>query len=214
MLIKDIMTKNPICVEEGTSVSEAKDIMEKRNISKLPVVNSSKKLVGIVTKKDIVKASPSDATTLDRYEIEALLSKLTCSKIMTKKVVTVDEKEVVEEAARILVDQKIGCLPVMSGSVIVGIVTESDLFALFTNMFGARYNGVRANFTSEDQPGMLADIFAKIAKENGNLVSVITRESEVSGTRRVTIKVTDIAEDKLSKILADSKANVLDIRVI
>lgn len=214
MLIKDIMTKNPICVEEGTSISEAKAIMDGRNISKLPVLNSSKKLIGIITKKDIVKASPSDATTLDKYEIEALLGKLTCGKIMTKKVVTVDESEVVEEAARILVDQKIGCLPVVNGDIVVGIVTESDLFALFTNMFGARYQGVRANFVMTDQPGVLVGVLNKIADAKGNLVSVITRESEVAGTRRVTIKVTGIDIKKIEKILVDASANVMDVRVI
>jgi len=214
MLIKDIMTKNPICVEEGTSISEAKAIMDGRNISKLPVLNSSKKLIGIITKKDIVKASPSDATTLDKYEIEALLGKLTCGKIMTKKVVTVDESEVVEEAARILVDQKIGCLPVVKDDIVVGIVTESDLFALFTNMFGARYQGVRANFVMPDQPGVLVGVLNKIADEKGNLVSVITRESEIAGTRRVTIKVTGIDIKKIEKILVDASANVMDVRVI
>ena len=85
MIIRTVMTKNPICVMENTSVTEAKQIMNDNKISKLPVLNSSKKLVGIITKNDIAKVSPSEATTLDMYEISSLLAKLTCAKFMTKK---------------------------------------------------------------------------------------------------------------------------------
>ena len=73
MIIKDVMTRNPICVEVDTSIVKAKEILNKNNFSKLPVVDKQKKLVGIITKNDISKVSPSDATTLDKYEISALL---------------------------------------------------------------------------------------------------------------------------------------------
>jgi len=214
MIIKDVMTKNPVCVEESTSIVVAKDLMAKNNFGKLPVLNKQKKLVGILTKNDISKASPSDATTLDKYEINALLDKLTCGKCMTKGVVTVSEDEVIEEAARIMIDKEIGCVPVVKDDIVVGIVTESDLFAMFTNMFGARYKGVRANFQMADKPGSLASIFAKLAEAGGNLVSVITRESEVEGNRRVTIKVTDIELDAVKNFLEGCGATIIDIRVV
>ena len=214
MIIKDVMTKNPVCVDENTPITEAKQMMLKNGFGKLPVLNSSKKLVGIVTKNDIAKASPSEATTLDMYEISYLLSKLTCGKCMTKKVLTVSENEVVEEAAKIMIDNEIGCVPVVENDVVVGIVTESDLFQLFTNMFGARYKGVRANFYMQDKPGQLAGFAAKVAEAKGNLIAIVTRESEKTGTRRVTVKVTDISLDAMKSILSESGAELIDIRMM
>jgi len=214
MIINDVMTKNPVCVDEGTSIVKAKELMLKNGFGKLPVLDKNKKLVGIITKNDITKASPSDATTLDKYEINALLDKLTCGKCMTKNVVTVSEDEVVEEAARIMVDEQIGCVPVLKDDVVVGIVTESDLFALFTNMFGARYKGVRVNFQMADKPGSLDSIFAKLAADGGNLVSVVTRESEIAGNRRVTIKVTDVEESKVKDYVEGCGGTIIDIRVV
>ena len=133
MIVKDVMTKNLIFVYPETSITEAKAIMTKKNISKLPVLDKNNQLVGLITKNDMAKAGPSDATSLDMFEIGYLLSKLTVEKFMTKKVVTVSEDEVVEEAARIMVDNEIGCVPVMKNDLVVGIVTESDLFHLFTD---------------------------------------------------------------------------------
>lgn len=214
MIIKDVMTKDPICVEEGISVVKAKEIMVQHNFGKLPVIDKQKKLVGIITKNDIAKVSPSNATTLDKYEIAALLDKLTCGKCMTKKVVTVTEDDVIEEVAKIMIDNEIGCVPVLKDDVVIGIVTESDLFAMFTNMFGARYKGVRANFQMADKPGSLAALFAKLGEAGGNIVSVITRESEIEGNRRVTIKVTDIGEASVKSFIEDCGATIIDIRVV
>ena len=117
MIISTVMTKDPVCVFDDTSVTEAKQIMNQNNFSKLPVLNHSKKLVGIITKNDIAKASPSAATSLDMYEISYLLSKLTCGKCMTKDVVTISEDTVVEEAAKIMIDTNIGCVPVVKNGI-------------------------------------------------------------------------------------------------
>ena len=186
----------------------------KKNISKLPVMDKEDKLVGIITKNDLAKAGPSQATTLDMYEIGYLLSKLTVEKIMTKKVKSVSETEVVEEAARIMVDNQIGCLPVMQDDIMVGIVTESDLFHLFTDMFGARHSGVRATVNTDDKPGQLAKIAVKIAELKGNIVSVVTRECQDPGNRRITIKTTGITIKQMESILAECNNEVEDIRVI
>ncbi|MCR4953504.1 MAG: CBS and ACT domain-containing protein [Treponema sp.] len=212
MIIRDVMTKNPICVTEATSVTEAKRIMTENKISKLPVLNSSKKLVGIITKNDIVKVSPSEATTLDMYEISSLLNKLTCQKFMTKKVVTVGEDEIVEQAARIMDDNNIGCLPVVKDDIVVGIVTESDLFELFVQMFGARESGVRANVVFEDKPGILAKVMSAFAEKNGNIISVVTRESKDAGKRRVTIKVDGVDLGTVKQILEASGGQIIDVR--
>ncbi|MDR1277478.1 MAG: CBS domain-containing protein, partial [Treponema sp.] len=98
MIISRVMTKNPIFVHPDMPVTEARSLMEREQIGHLPVLDKNNRLAGIVTKKDLLKAGPSPATSLDMYEISYLLSKLKVEKIMEKKVITVDENEVVEEA--------------------------------------------------------------------------------------------------------------------
>ena len=113
-----------------------------------------------------------------------------------------------------MIDNEIGCVPVVENDVVVGIVTESDLFQLFTNMFGARYSGVRANFYMQDKPGQLALFTSKLAEAKGNVIAIVTRESEKAGTKRITVKASDISLDAMKSILSDSGAELIDIRMI
>ena len=211
MLVKNVMTKNPITILPDASVTEARAIMNKNNIGKLPVVDKNFKLVGMLTKNDLAKASPSQATTLDMYEISYLLSKLNVEKIMVKDVVTVQDTEVVENAAKLMLDHGIGCVPVLSGDLVVGILTESDLFSLFTEMFGASRSGIRMIFSLDDKPGQLAKIVDEIADKNGHLVSLVTRELKDSTLRRVTMKVSGVTKAQIEEILAKVGVKVDDI---
>ncbi|MBQ1948561.1 MAG: CBS domain-containing protein [Treponema sp.] len=213
MLVKNVMTKNPVTISPECSVTEARALMNKNNIGKLPVVDKNFKLVGMVTKNDLAKSAPSQATTLDMYEISYLLSKLTVEKIMVRDVVTVPDTEVVENAAKVMLEKGIGCVPVMSGDLVVGILTESDLFSLFTEMFGATRSGVRVVFSLDDKPGQLAKIVDEIAKKNGNLVSLVTRELKDSSLRRVTMKVSGISKEQIEEILSKLDVKAADIRV-
>lgn len=214
MIIKSVMTRDVITVEPTTSVTTAKAIMAEKGINKLPVLDGSMRLVGIITKNDITKALPSEATTLDMYELGYLLTKLTCEKFMSKKVITISEDTVVEEAAKLMVDNNVGCIPVLKDDVLVGIVTESDLFSLFTDMFSARSEGVRAVISQSDKPGELAKIITRIAEINGNVVALVTRETKDEGQRRTTIKITGITEDQIKSILSDVGAQVIDVRTV
>ena len=214
MTVKEVMTKNPVCITETTSVTEAKQIMNLKKINKLPVLNGSKKLVGIITKNDISKVSPSEATTLDVYEISSLLARLTCGKFMTKNVVTVEENEVVEAAAKLMAEKGIGCLPVMKDGIVTGIITESDLFNLFVSMFDSGESGVRVDFGMDDKPGEINKIISGIAAVNGNLVSVVTHESPRANRRRTTIKVSGAALEKIREIVEKSGAEIFDIRQV
>ncbi len=212
MLVKNVMTKNPITIAPENSITEAKALMTKKNIGKLPVVDKNNNLVGILTKKDLAKAAPSDATTLDMFEIGYLLSKIKVEKVMTRNVVSVPDSEVVENAAKLMVDNGIGCVPVMSGECLVGIITESDLFQLFTDMFGSREPGVRFIITLDDTPGQLAKIVNEIVKLNGNLISLVTREMKEAGKRRLTVKVAGITEAQVKEILEKLNIVIDDIR--
>lgn len=214
MIVSKVMTKKPQFVRPQTSVNDVKELMTKAKIGKLPVLDDKDRLVGIITKKDLVQSSPSSSTTLDMYEISYLLSKLKAEKIMTKSVITIQETEVVEEAAKIMADKDIGCLPVLKGSLLVGIITESDLFRCFVEMFGARYSGVRVIFCLDEKPGQLAKFTDKVAKASGNIVSIVTGDCEDGNRRQCTVKVSGISEDIMVNILKELDAVIEDLRFI
>ena len=113
---------------------------------------------------------------------------------MEKNVLSVQQTEVVEEAARIMADEAISCLPVMKGDLLVGIITETDLFRVFVHMFGARSAGIRATFLVDDKPGLLARVSKDIADNNGNIVSLVTTDGDDLTKRRCTIKVSGIVK--------------------
>jgi acetoin utilization protein AcuB len=213
MIISRVMTKNPVFVHPDASVTETRSLMAREKVGHLPVLDYNNALVGIITKEDMIKASPSEATTLDMYEISYLLTKMKVSEIMTKKVLTVDEDEVLEEAARIMSDKSIGCLPVLRGSLLVGIITDTDLFRAFVNAFGARHTGVRITLSMGEHPGQIAKIAGAIAEKGGNIVSFVTSEGDDMAHRRGTIKVENIGKTEMEGIIKSiSDVSLEDIR--
>lgn len=214
MIISDYMSKNPICVSTDTSVTEARAIMVREKISKLPVLDKNSNLVGIITKNDLAKAAPSAATTLDIYEMGYLLSKLKVEKVMTKDPVTVSPDEVIEEAARIMDDKEIGCLPVVQDDVLVGIITESDIFKQFISMFGARSHGVRVTMEFPDKAGVLADFSRKVANKDGNIIAVVTDDGSNVESKKVTVKIANLALKDVEEIVENLNVKKLDIREV
>ncbi|MDR3123627.1 MAG: CBS domain-containing protein, partial [Treponema sp.] len=144
-------------------------------------------------------AGPSPATTLDMYEISYLLSKLKVEKIMVKEVVTVDENDVVEEAARIMADRDIGCLPVMKGNILTGIITETDLFRFFVKVFGARQPGVRITLYLAEKPGQLEKLTHAIASKGGNVVALVSVDGDDPDHRRIAIKISGMSRGDIEE---------------
>jgi acetoin utilization protein AcuB len=207
------MTHNPIFIHPDLSVNDARALMDKEKIGRLPVLDKNDTLIGIVTRKDLLKAGPSLATTLDIYEISYLLSKLKVEKIMERHVITVDENEVVEEAARIMVDRNIGSLPVMRGTLLAGIVTVTDIFRVFINAFAARHSGVRITVMLDEKPGQLALLAGGIAEKGGNILSFIFGEGDDQSRVRATFKIVNIAASDVEAVIANiPNAQLEDIR--
>ncbi|GHV85233.1 hypothetical protein AGMMS50230_08410 [Spirochaetia bacterium] len=213
MIISRVMTKNPIYVHPDTSVTEVRSLMDREKVSHLPVLDKSNNVVGIITREDLIKASPSQATTLDMYEISYLLTKMKVLEIMVKKVITVDENEVVEEAARIMADKGIGCLPVMKGALLTGIITDTDLFHVFVNAFGARHTGVRLTLSMGEHPGQIAKITGAVAEKGGNIVSLVTAEGDDVAHRRASLKIEGLSRSEAETIIKSFSDVILeDIR--
>jgi len=134
MKVSERMTQPVITAPPDMPIQEALNLMQEKAIHRLPVVNSKGQLRGIVSDRDLLHASPSDATSLSVWELNYLLSKVTLRDVMTKSVITVEGDSRIRETARIMVDQKIHGLPVMDGENIVGIITETDLFKVLVDL--------------------------------------------------------------------------------
>jgi len=208
MLVHERMSKNPITITEDTPIDRALKFMRDEKVRRLPVLNKKGKLVGIVSERDLLYASPSPATSLSIHEIHYLVSRITVDEVMTRDVFTVSEYTPLEEAARIMADNKIGGLPVVRDGRLVGIITESDLFKIFTEILGARDMGVRLSMLVPEQPGILADMTRAIADMGGNIISLGTFLGEDPTNRLITVKVAGVPEDKL---VAEMKALALEI---
>ena len=214
MTIGRIMTPNPITVEAQSSVGDAQALMKKEQIHRLPVIDRHKRLVGIVSEKDLLYASPSPASTLSAFEMGALLGKLTVERVMTKKVVTVQEDTLLEDAARLLIDNNIGGVPVLQGDRIVGIVTESDVFRLFIELFGARRKGLRATLLLPDKSGEIAAMTGALAESGANIVSLGTFPGDSPDTALGVIKVDRISKADFEKVVAPFVNEIRDIREV
>jgi acetoin utilization protein AcuB len=212
MLVGDRMTKRPVTVTEGASVDEALHLMRSEKVRRLPVLNKRGQLVGIVSEKDLLYASPSPATTLSIYEIPYLLSKIKMWDIMAQDVITVTEDTPLEEAARIMADNKVGGLPVTRGDKLVGIITETDLFKVFLEMLGAREDGIRLSMLVPAEKGVLAKIAGKIAEMGGNILALGTMMGEDPTNREMAIRVADVSEGQLVSAMEGLGLEILDVR--
>jgi acetoin utilization protein AcuB len=174
MRIRDMMTKNPVTVDSDTLVMDAQKIMKENNVRRLPVVDKGK-LLGIVTKHDILEASPSPATSLSVHELNYLLSKMKVKEIMKKNPVTLTPDTPFEEALKIGQEKKIGSFPVVENGKLVGIATESDIVRFLTRALGVREEGSR--ITIEGLGGKLSDlekIISIVNQHNTIVLSMIS----------------------------------------
>ena len=139
-LVGTWMTPNPLTITPQTTLPEAEQLMKARRIRRLLVVEHSR-LVGIVTRGDVREAKPSDATSLSIYELNYLVSKLTVDKIMTRNPITILPEANLREAAKLMLENKIGALPVVVNETLVGIITESDIFRVLVQMLEPQLAG-------------------------------------------------------------------------
>lgn len=212
MLVFERMTKPVITVQKNLPIQDALNLMKREKIRRAPVVDKGGKLIGIVTETDLLHASPSDATSLSVWELNYLLSKITVDEVMTRDVLSVAPDTPVEAAARIMVDNSIGGMPVLREGEVVGMITETDLFKLFLEMLGARYPGVRVTAEVPNQPGELAQLTGAIHSNGGNILALTTALGESTETALITIKVEGIDPEKLRALLQPFVEEFIDFR--
>ncbi|MGB9730849.1 MULTISPECIES: CBS and ACT domain-containing protein [Calditerrivibrio] len=189
MLVKDWMTTELITIEPDDTVLDALHVMRENRLRRIPVVKG-KKLLGIITEKDIKTFSPSKASTLDIYEMHNILADTLVKDVMTKNPINVAPDDPIEKAALILRDKRIGGLPVVDeNGDLVGIITAIDVFDVFVEAMGMRIPGARISIVLDDRPGAIAEM-AKIIKQHElNIISLATFFLKDQSMRDVVIRV-------------------------
>lgn len=215
MTVKRMMKKDPVTTTVETSIVDVADILKENHIHRLPVLDKKGKLVGVITEKDILHASPSPVSSLSVYEMPYMLSRLKVANLMTKDVRTVDPDTTVEEAAKIMVEDDLSCLPVLEDEKLVGIVSKSDMFKVLYELFGSLVKGTRVTFLFNQRSGEIARLTTALANKGYDIISIGTfvDRSEKDGVL-TTIKVRTENSEGVLEVLRPIVKEILDVRVV
>ena len=202
MLIKEWMSSTVLTMEDNESLSDALKLFQTRVISMLPVLKNGR-LVGIVTDGDVKKASPSDATSLDRFEMSSYMDKVAIKTVMSKPVETIRADHTVDEAAVIMLHKGISGMPVVDASgKIKGIITKSDIFRCFVSFTGVAKNGQVFALNLKDKPGNIKTITDMIRNSGGRLCSILTSYDDMEeGFRKVFFHTFDMEPDNFETLV-------------
>jgi acetoin utilization protein AcuB len=215
MLVKDWMSKDPITINDDTSMMKAIHLMKQNRFRRLPVLHEGR-LVGIVSDRDLKEASPSKATTLDVHELYYLLAELHVKDIMTRDPVTVSPESTVEHAAQLMLENTISGLPVVDDQgKVVGILTQSDVFRAFMHITGILQGGVQFALRLEDRPGLIKGVVDLLREKGARFVSLLTSyTSPQEGYRDVYVRVKNLTPEALEAVKKElaSRHEVLYVR--
>lgn len=214
MLVHERMGKHPMTVKPDAPVDATLKRMKEERVRRFPVVGDEGELVGIVSQTDLLYAAPSPSTSLSVYEMHYLYSRIEVSQVMTEDVITVEHDDPIEEAARLMIDHRIGGLPVMRDGNLVGIITETDIFKAFMEMLGARDQGVRLTVLCPDRRGELAALANAVAELGGDIISVGTFWGEDARSSLITIKVANVDKDEIVEKIKAHVLEVVDVREV
>ncbi|MFC1580431.1 CBS and ACT domain-containing protein [Thermodesulfobacteriota bacterium] len=201
MLVKNWMHKVVITVDVGDSMHDAIRCLKEHDIRMLPVMKKNK-LVGIITDRDLKRASASDATSLEVHELLYILTDIKVKQIMTKDPITVPYNFTAEEAAEVLWKNKISGAPVVNEEGrIVGTITQTDIFRLLISLTGVGRRGIQFAFRLEDRPGSIKEVADIIRKYGGRMTSILsTYEGVPKGYRNAYIRMFGLNRGKLPEI--------------
>ncbi len=215
MLVKDWMSKQVTTLDVTDTMQHAINLSMENQISMMPVMEEGK-LVGIVSDRDLKRASPSDATLLDIQQILYHLSRLEVGAIMTRYPVTIPFNFTIEEAAEILMKNKISGAPVVNDTgKIEGVITKNDLFKAMISLTGLTHRGLQFGFLLEDRPGSIKEVTDIIRKYSARLVSILSSyEKAPQGYRFVFIRAFQINRKEIEKLVKDLQAQAKMIYMV
>jgi len=206
LLVENWMNPKVVTVDADDSMLDATKLMKEHNIRRLPVLEK-RKLVGIVTDRDLKRASPSDATTLEAHEILYLIANIKVREIMSKNPITVPWNYTVEEAAEILLQAKISGMPVMDDDgKVIGMITQTDLFKVFISLTGVGKRGIQFAFLLEDRAGSIKEVADVIRAHGGRMASILSSyEKAPEGHRYVYIRMYGVHREDMPQLKEDLK---------
>ena len=206
MLVKEWMSKEVITVDANDSMQDAIKRLKEHNIRMLPVTKKGK-LVGIVTDRDLKRASASDATMLEIHELLYILNNLKVEEIMTKNPITVPFDYTIEETAEVLLKNKISGVPVVGyKGQIEGTITQTDIFKAILSLTGLSKRGISFAFKLEDRPGSIKQVADIIRKYDGRMASILgSYDGVAEGYREVYIRAYNIARARLPQLKEELK---------
>ena len=174
MFVAERMTRHPVTMSSSATIGEVDRAMKKNKFHRMIIVDGGK-LVGYLSDRDIMRVTPSPATSLSKFEIRTLLDKLSVRDVMQTKVITVSESATIEEAALIMYQNKVGGLPVISEvGTVVGIITATDILKTFIEVMGLPSGGkIRLTLEVPNKVGVMADITKILADDEINIDSII-----------------------------------------
>jgi len=214
LLVENWMNQNVITVDADDSMLDATKLLKEHNIRHLPVLEKGK-LVGVITDRDLKRASPSDATTLEAHEILYLIANIKVREIMTRNPITVPYNFTIEEAAEILLQAKISGMPVVDkDGDVIGTITQTDLFKVLISLTGVGKKGVQFAFLLEDRAGSIKEVADVIRSYGGRMASILSSyEKAPEHHRYVYIRMYDVDRQKMPQLKEDlkKKAKVLYI---
>jgi acetoin utilization protein AcuB len=211
MLVGNWMTKDVISVDVTDSMQDAAKLIRGHKIKHLPVMENGK-LIGIVTDRDLKRASASDVTTLEIHELLFLISEIKIGDIMTKDPITIPLDYTIDEAAQILLEHKLSGAPVVDDEgQVAGVITQTDIFRVLVLFTGVKKAGIQFAFQLEDRSGSIKEVSDIIRNYGCVLVSILSGQDVQAGYRRVYIRVRDCEQERLEELKEElkAKANVL-----
>jgi len=211
--VRERIQRNPLTITPDTDFFKARDLILEKGVRHLPVVDKNNRVVGILTDRDIREAAPSDATLLSVQELNYLLGKLKVSAFMTpkEKLITITPDTLIEEAVRLMHDNKIGCLPVLEGDKLYGVFTETDALDLLVDVFGFKEKGTRLTVALDDKPGTMFGLLEVVKKHNVNIISMVSPSFMLEGKRIVAIRLRTEDYEPIVKDLEKAGYPVLSI---
>ncbi|MHB8835295.1 MAG: CBS and ACT domain-containing protein [Candidatus Methylomirabilia bacterium] len=211
MFVADWMTRQVVTVGPDESVARAMHLMKEKGIKHLPVMGDGR-LVGVISDRDINAYAPSKATSLDVFEINYLLAKAKVKDAMGAHLTTTTPETPVEAAALVMLDNNIGCLPVLEGGALVGIISDRDIFRSLVDISGVRHGGHRISLTVEDRPGTIREVTDLVRSSGFHLQGILSSyEGVAKGSRRVVVRTTK--EGDFEALRGALEAACRDVRI-
>jgi acetoin utilization protein AcuB len=206
------MSAPAVTVTPDTSVRAALNLMHDHRFRRLPVVDRDGRLVGIVSERDLLYASLPPAILKRNLALQPPLLDREIGEIMTREVITATPDTFLEEAARLMAENKIGGLPVVEGdNHVVGVITETDVFKAFIQLYRAGQSGLYLTLRVRDRKGLMAEISKAVLGLGDDILGLSSSYDEATGDYRLVIRGEGVKKDHIVELIESLGHQVIEV---